>query len=194
LTALATEVAAVIALRGRPGCEQDLDALTHAVGRLWHRLPVGADRSETHWHGHLEAITQMLGIAIDAAAEESGIASALGTPAHAKVLRALAAAPAGLTNQQLMAACDLAEETVSRALKVLRGLGLVISMKLGRHSHSSLTGNGVWAFEKLLKRTRDQPAAAIAVLERQAGYTFRGPADTVQGQVISLGRTLPAAA
>ncbi len=194
LTAVATEVATLIALRGRPGWERDLDALTHAVGRLWHRLPKGDDRSETHWHGHLEAITQMLGIAIDAQAEDGEIASALGTPANAKVLRALAEAPEGLTNRQLAERLHLVEETVSRSLKALRGLGFVISMKLGRHVHSSLTGTGQSAAQTLPARAEDQQIAVAASAPQPTEDRFGQTAPAVTAKVLLFVKPVPRAA
>ncbi|TAD87011.1 MAG: ArsR family transcriptional regulator [Alphaproteobacteria bacterium] len=156
LTALTAEVVAVIAERGSPTWEQDLEALAHAIGRLWHRLPPGADQSEAHWHGHLSAVAEMLGIAQHRQADEAEIKQAVADPVVAKVLQALAEGDAAPTNSELAERCGLSEETVSSGLKDAQDCGLVITAKLGRFNRATLTGTGRWAVETLLSQPAPQ--------------------------------------
>ncbi|TAD88014.1 MAG: ArsR family transcriptional regulator [Alphaproteobacteria bacterium] len=197
LTALTAEVVAVIAERGSPTWEQDLEALAHASGRLWHRLPPGADQSEVHWHGHLDAIAQMLGLAIDAQADEAEIKRALATPALAKILQALAEGDAAPTNSELAERCGLSEETVSRRLKDARDCGLVITAKLGRFNRATLTGTGRWAVNTLLRQPDERAVKASetpVVAFRPAYQMQTGPAASLQPGLAARTAELPHAA
>ncbi|MDQ7251262.1 hypothetical protein [Dongia sedimenti] len=139
-------VASIVADAIAEGADEEIRESVPRMERLYSRIRVRPDRKERDdmVAGQLRALTTLFTVGSQ---QRRGIEAAELVVKHRRILEALAGASEPLDNKALAKKIDRTEETVARAMPVLRDAGLVATRAEWRRRVNSLTNQGRAAIE-----------------------------------------------